>query len=713
MTGATKSGMLAVDPNSYRPLLDSVKAMAAKYERHVSTFKSYVDKPGGTYWEGQTATAAQNNAGDGWKTIARIQDLDEKYQQTAGPIVDYTILRNLTNGQNLIHNAEGQPGVKVNEDLSMTYTPPEGMSKEQADKNAKIVADAAKELKDYGDKWWEGDQQVKHLTEGVIKDIETEVNGAAGTFDVGQAVKNTAPRTMDPNATTVNYKEMYPKSTAAGTDPSAIDPKVSELMPGLDPNATKAASALPQGSLPDLLDAASKTKPPIDPRAGSLADNLVRMDPSVLSRMSHVEKVPGVDPNSPAATQAADGLRRMYQLQGMPPAQIEAKIQETLKAGSQDHYVAKLADPNAPSASPSEHVSRDFGEQWNKFFANASDGGATAGDALLREGKELTGQAGPGAPGVAEAWKDLGTNTAKGLYDYITATPQERVEWLADEAQRAADNPGGYLGEKLVQGAAGAAAAPIGGEIAAGARGLLGDLTHGLPEPHTPIAGHAPEIPSGATHPAPAVDHPLSPIDPPTVDHTPTVGDHTPHAAPEYRPPAPSEFDPGGGQHYTSGDPHHPGGWPPGTPEATWSKGDTDPGWKYINHNTDKDWMPYQQQVGGIERTPNGALPEWVQPNPETGAPVDFDGHTFRGPQEVFLEAKDGFRGYAFNPDSDYWQGRADKAIIQVQRQLAALPSDAILEWHVSDPYGASALRRLFMDRGIDDVEIIYTPKAP
>jgi len=138
-----------------------------------------------------------------------------------------------------------------------------------------------------------------------------------------------------------------------------------------------------------------------------------------------------------------------------------------------------------------------------------------------------------------------------------------------------------------------------------------------------------------------------------------------------------------------------------------------EPGWTHIQHNIDKDWLSYQGQVGGIDRTPDGAMPEWVQHDPDTGAPVQFDGHTHRGPQEVFLEAKDGFRGLAFAPDSSYWQGRAEKALEQVDRQLAALPPGARLEWHVSDPYGAAALRQLFLDRRIFDVDVIYTPKAP
>lgn len=640
MTGATKSGMLTIDPNSYRPLLDSVKAMAAKYERHVSTFKGYVDKPGGTYWEGQTATAAQNNAGDGWKTIARIQDLDEKYQQTAGPIVDYTILRNLTNGQNLIHNAESQPGVKVNEDLSMTYTPPEGMSKEQADKNAKVVADAAKELKGYGDKWWEGDQQVKHLTEGVIKDIENEVNSAAGTFDVGQAVKDTAPRKPD-NAQPANfYKDWYPKKT----DPASIDPGAGTLGDKLEhinnPGLTKPVAA------------------PVDPNAP------VYGPPSAQK----------LDPNSPEGKAAIDKMRVI-----LSPGRTPAEVEDIINRAKNFDPNKQPPPPKAPEGNPTPH--RQSG---GEAFAESWDQAGRAKDDLLGIN---------GGDHAKEAWKGV----AKGLWDVVNPDPVHQVERAIDKAEGAIDevksgidNPKAFIGKHGIEIAAGIATAPLGGEGA-----LLGTEArtglHGIDD-----ATHVPHA-SPDHHPMPA-----------TEDHTP------PHAAtPEYRPPAPSEFDPGGGQHYASGDPHHPGGWPPGTPEATWSKGDTDPGWKHINHNTDKDWMPYQQQIGGIERTPNGALPEWVQPNPETGAPVDFDGHTYRGPQEVFLEAKDGFRGYAFNPDSDYWQGRADKAIIQVQRQLAALPSDAVLEWHVSDPYGASALRRLFMDRGIDDVEIIYTPKAP
>lgn len=192
MTGATKSGMLAANANSYRGLLDGAKPIAALFESVVSRFKGSIDKPGGTYWEGATAEAGQSNAASGWKVTARVQDVIDKYEKSAAPIIDHTLVPSLTNGQNIIHSAEQHPEIRVNEDLTMTYTAPAGMSEEQADKNAKIVADTAKELKASGDKWWDATQQVKQLVDAAKQEIAHELNSAAGTFDVNKAVKDAA-----------------------------------------------------------------------------------------------------------------------------------------------------------------------------------------------------------------------------------------------------------------------------------------------------------------------------------------------------------------------------------------------------------------------------------------------------------------------------------------------------------------------------------------
>ncbi|WGI34406.1 Tox-REase-5 domain-containing protein [Mycolicibacterium aubagnense] len=296
--------------------------------------------------------------------------------------------------------------------------------------------------------------------------------------------------------------------------------------------------------------------------------------------------------------------------------------------------------------------------------------------------------------------------------DWGAATPAERAQAIADAAGLV-PLPGMKLGAEGLEHLAGPAAEA---------------LTHGAP----PVV--AEHLPLGNEHAAPAhaADGP-PPMEHGSIGHgsdaAPSVsadhgalsdmllgGHHDPNpfdGPAAHTAPAPDIFDPNQGSRYTSGDSHHPGGWPPSTPEPTWTKGDADPGWKHVNHNFDKDWMPYQQQIAGVERTPEGALPEWVQHDPDTGASVDFDGHTHRGPQEVFLEAKDGFRGLAFAPDNSYWEGRAEKALGQVDRQLAALPPGAMLEWHVSDPYGAAALRKLFSDNGIDGVDVIFTPGMP
>jgi hypothetical protein len=95
----------------------------------------------------------------------------------------------------------------------------------------------------------------------------------------------------------------------------------------------------------------------------------------------------------------------------------------------------------------------------------------------------------------------------------------------------------------------------------------------------------------------------------------------------------------------------------------------------------------------------------------DTGRPVEYDGHTQRGDEEVFLEAKDGYAGIAARDSSEHWADRAERLVLQAERQLGALPDNASLEWHVSDPLGAAAIRELLIDNGMADIVVIYTPK--
>lgn len=245
-------------------------------------------------------------------------------------------------------------------------------------------------------------------------------------------------------------------------------------------------------------------------------------------------------------------------------------------------------------------------------------------------------------------------------------------------------------------------------------------LTHGAPPvvaEHLPLGtdhgapAHASEAPVSGDHGV--IGHFGDMTDPGGGDHGALNdillgGHHDP--APQH--PA-DVFDPNQGSHYTSGDAHLPGGWPPGTPEATWSKGDTDPGWHYVDRGPDKNWMPYQEQIAGAERLPDGRIPEYAQVDPATGNSVNFDGHTYRDGHEVFLDSKDGYSGLAMDPGRPWTQGMEQSILNEVPRQLAALPPGATLEIHVSDPVGAAAVRNLLEANDLYGATVIYTPKAP
>lgn len=493
MSGPTKSVILGIDANSYRPQLDAVHAMATKYEQHISTFKGYVDKPGGTAWEGQTAEAGQRNAADGWKVTARIQDIDTKFQTTAGLAVDHTIVPELTNCQHMIENIERQrdKGLTLSEDLEVGYNPPPGISEELAAENAKVAKARGEELRESARKWWEAEQEVKRLAEGAVRDIENEVNSAAGTFDIGKAVKDTTPRKPDTAQDANFYKDWYPKAT--------------------DPASTQAAAATATDPHAPVLGPPSPgDKPPVDPsRLGGLTGNLGVMgitepksplDKSGQPPDARTMPAPKLDPNTPQGKAAIDKFRSILATQ-YPPDQVEAKLSEAIKGAQQDRPMVATPEPGTP-----ERVRQSGGEA----FAESWDQAGRAKDDLLGIN---------GGDHAKEAWKGV----AKGLWDVVNPDPVhqvergiDRAEGAIDEVKSGIDNPKAFIGKHGIEIAAGIATAPVGGEGALlgteGRAGLHGleDATPGHPPtPHTAV-----EPPSGATHSAPTVDHPA-----PAVDH--------------------------------------------------------------------------------------------------------------------------------------------------------------------------------------------------
>lgn len=472
MDGPTKSGMLAVDANSYRPLLDGVKTLATSYEHRVSVFKGYVDRPGGTAWEGATAEAGQANAADGWKVAARIQDRAETFEQTAGLLVDHTIVPSLTNGQHMIHEWEQHPDIRVNEDLSMTYTPPQGISKEDADHNTALVATAAKELKASGDTWWNGVQQLKTLTYGVAKDIGNEVNGAAATFDIGKAVADTAPGKPDAHDGNF-YKDWYPKKT----DPASVDPG-----------------------------------------AGTLADTVQHVKNPATTPAAAAASV---DPNAPQYGPFAKDTIDKTKLGG---------IDATLGYVNRDN---KPPEEHKPSAA-------------ERFKTDISDGIDKGVDKLVAPFKDLRDRLGLGDKGFWEANEEQGKREWESFKHRLTTPP---IVDMYEGVKHNVENPGQYVGEKLVDGAAILAGGPVGPEGALTRVGLeesaaarLGSHPD-LPGPgavthEPPPAAHAPvEPPTGPAHPAPVIEHPESSVG----DHSiPPAGNHAPYVALPHDAPTPS-----------------------------------------------------------------------------------------------------------------------------------------------------------------------------
>ena len=47
----------------------------------------------------------------------------------------------------------------------------------------------------------------------------------------------------------------------------------------------------------------------------------------------------------------------------------------------------------------------------------------------------------------------------------------------------------------------------------------------------------------------------------------------------------------------------------------------------------------------------------------------------------------------------------------EAERQSSAVPDGAVLEWKVSDPDSADAIREILDDRGYTSIDVVYEPK--
>lgn len=486
---------MAKKANDYMAVVDTWRPQTRQFKETYDEYKRWVGAPAGTEWTGRTSNAAYDTASTDCHGSDNTDDAAEDGGRLVTATIQYEVVEPLVNGQRLIESvlAHKDQGVSIDQSYNMAYHPAEGESDESIAKNREHVADIERQVKGYVAQWDKGCQTLKAQADAIAQTITGCINPKTALVD-GRKVLRDAATPTDPNATTVNYKEMYPKAT--------------------DPASTQAAAATAVDPHAPVLGPPSPgDKPPVDPsKLGGLTGNLGVM--GITEPKSPVDKpapdartvsAPKLDPNTPQGKAAIDKFRSILATQ-YPPDQVEAKLSEAIKGAQQDRPMVATPEPGTP-----ERVRQSGGEA----FAESWDQAGRAKDDLLGIN---------GGDHAKEAWKGV----AKGLWDVVNPEPVHQVERGIDQAKGAIDevksgidNPKAFIGKHGIEIAAGIATAPVGGEGA-----LLGTegraVTHGLEDaaPGHPPMPHNVEPPSSTTH-APVADHPA----PASADHSSVTHD--------------------------------------------------------------------------------------------------------------------------------------------------------------------------------------------
>lgn len=447
----TLDEFMAIDPNSYMTRVEGWRPRTLALKADYDDYKRWAIAPAGTYWSGKTATAAQDGAADDCKGIDNADDITEDAVKLVTGTITYEVVKPLTNGQNIVNNALHQ-GVSVSQDFTMAYTPAEGESEESIARNRKIVADAQRELQEYVAQWEKGESTLKTQTDAAREAMLSRINPKAAFADGRKILRDaTAPKPGDGpatvTATSVNYKEMYPKVT--------------------DPATTQAAAATATDPHAPVLGPPSPgNKPPVDPsRLGGLTGNLGVM--GINEPKSPLDKpppppdarampAPKLDPNTPQGKAAIDKFRSILSTQ-YPPDQVEAKLSEAIKGAQQDRPMVATPEPGPPPERARESFSEAFHNSWDRGIKGVQD---------------MVGANGLGE--FKDAWGDAGTGLKNSFGEL--AHPTEISPERIDNAHRLIDNPKAFLGEQSAIAAQAVPGLILGGEGAAVRAGLPAEL---------------------------------------------------------------------------------------------------------------------------------------------------------------------------------------------------------------------------------------------
>lgn len=382
----TKSQILHTDPHRVLDLIDGWKSTAAALEQHAEDYLRRVQRPGGSSWEGRTAEAAQARASQDLQAVVGVREAVDAAAQRISNTVSSKLMPPLTNAKHIIENAESHAGVHVNEDLSISYTPPEGTSKDSADANAKTVAAAEAELKAEATKWWAAENEVATQIRDAESSIGNNLNFGAALFDPHRAMPPTRPPGPPPGA----QQAVYPPIP---TEPQTGEPTgLADLL--------GAGGAEPGNGPPGLRDMLMPS-----PAPGPNGKEDSRHPPGSLREAYSQLLQPGaarptLPQPSPQELEAAKSIiREALRQEGVPPEQIEQRLNAVVaqaQAWGYGHHNLTPQPQSRGPAPPGPGFAEAFGDRWR------------ANERMIHN---LLGVGGPGDPGVLQSWAGL----AKGL----------------------------------------------------------------------------------------------------------------------------------------------------------------------------------------------------------------------------------------------------------------------------------------------------------
>ncbi|SKF70456.1 endonuclease [Mycobacteroides abscessus] len=331
-----------------------------------------------------------------------------------------------------------------------------------------------------------------------LKQLLTKLeNEAAGKFSINEATGEVTPLSKDFNKADRDYIANTLKQLCAAGGQANDD-----LAAGI--HATDASGITTPANATGALPTAPNSAVKPDGVFGGV-QNLATANP---------DGEPGA--TRAAAAAGADTQANYKEWYPRTPGSGDKLTIDPSKAGSFTGTVGALEKlPGAPKPADGfgSGVARQFGQGVNSRV-----------DGIIDEAKNLTGQGGPGSPGVAESWAKFALGTADQMANPLGSLP--------GEVKDAVNDPAGFAGKKLFDVSSIAATGPLGGEAAAGARGLLSDLTGA----ETRALTHGIDDATPGHHTQRTVDHPAPHAG---VDHQPPNPGSWNHSTEHYSPQAP------------------------------------------------------------------------------------------------------------------------------------------------------------------------------